>query len=181
MSTTVRVNGTVQFTFFFIMRLTHYHYRDLWFAYCNTCNLILSWSLKMYRRSTSEIWVCQISCDFFLTFNRRCDYVIPLNFYLSNYCTPYVAYNFSLLLFVQDIVLLYLDNCNVFFEFSFYNIFSFIQYFHLFPISWKSLFPQVLWWACYFFALFLLFASVWCSLILFSIILPFSPIYFLWQ
>ena len=50
--------------------------------------------------------------------------MIPSNFYLSNYCTPYVAYNFSLLLFVQEIVLLYLHNCNVFFEFSFYNIFS---------------------------------------------------------
>ena len=47
MSTTVCVNGTVQFTFFFFCHeIEHYHCHELWFAYYNSCTLIFS-SLKL--------------------------------------------------------------------------------------------------------------------------------------
>ena len=45
-----------------------------------------------------------------------------INFGLSNYCTADVTYNLSLLLFVHKFVLLFLQNCNPFFEFSFNNV-----------------------------------------------------------
>ena len=47
MSITVGVNGTVQCTsFLFMNEIEHYYCHELWFTYCNNCNLIFS-SLKL--------------------------------------------------------------------------------------------------------------------------------------
>ena len=41
-STTARVNGTFQFSFFLDNEIKHYYCRELWFIFCNTCNWIFS-------------------------------------------------------------------------------------------------------------------------------------------
>ena len=102
-----------------------------------------------------------------------------INFYLSNYCTPNVTYNFSFLLFVQKVVLFFLQNCNTL-NFRFTILFSFASISTFFqlgvcllslrccdrPVIFSTLFHYLL---------------VWCSLILSYIILPVSPKYFLQQ
>ena len=37
MCTTVHVNGTINLLAFY-HEIEHYHYQELWFTYCNTCN-----------------------------------------------------------------------------------------------------------------------------------------------
>ena len=65
------------------------------------------------------------------------------NFDLSNFCTPDVTYNFSLLPFVQKVVLLFLGNCNTSFKFSFNNIVFFSYCFYFFPIRRTSNFSRI--------------------------------------
>ena len=82
MSTTVCVNGTVQFTFFLVMRFNVTFVTSYFFAYYNTCNLTFSLlklehRLKKHIRNVTRIkygFVEQIAILF--AFIIRCDYVI---------------------------------------------------------------------------------------------------------
>ena len=80
MSTTVCANGTVQFTFFLIMRLNIVTSCDSLVA--NTCNLILS-SLKLENKLKKHVRnVAETKYGFAKLFailfslRKRCDYVI---------------------------------------------------------------------------------------------------------
>ena len=84
-STTVRVNGTLFFIYFFLgHEIEHYHCHELWFGYCNTCTLMFS-SLNHKNGLKKHVWnITKIKYIFvklvviFLLFTR-CDYVIPSN------------------------------------------------------------------------------------------------------
>ena len=69
--------------------IEHYHCYELWFAYCNTCNLCFSSlkfenGLKKHARNVARTkygFIKLVASLFIL--NTRCDYVIPSDFACS--------------------------------------------------------------------------------------------------
>ena len=92
--------------------IEHYYFEELWFTYCNTCNLTfaslkLKNGLKKHPRNAARIKYGFVELVAILfTFNTRCDYVLsifipkhlkPLHFdtLIQIFCTLFICFVFD--------------------------------------------------------------------------------------